>query len=285
MNETSREELVSYMKQYGVDYTTGNVTPTLCALVGIEPPDVCGGFTVPQVVDQAYHLFGDDGKCQKALVFCPDAVGDVHLQRRPEIVGRIKKATDFMFKGTTVMASVTPVCFATIFSGASPQVHGIKEYMKPVLEIQTLFDVMALAGKNVAIVSVNGCSIDMIFRKRRVDYYSLRTDEAVHQLTLKLIEEDYYDLIISYQTDYDHYSHLYGPWSDEAIGQLELSAKYTENLVAATDKHWAKYNRAFLVTPDHGNHEISPENTKGSHGMNIADDMVVNHFYRLRPAQ
>jgi predicted AlkP superfamily pyrophosphatase or phosphodiesterase len=185
-----------------------------------------------------------------------------------------------MFKGSTVMPSVTPVCFATIFSGASPKVHGIQEYRKPVLEIQTFFDVMAAAGRNIAIVSINGCSIDTIFRKRDVDYFSLRTDEAVHQVTLRLIEEDRYDIIVSYQMEYDHLSHLHGPWSPEAESRLLKTAEYAEGLVAATDRHWARYNRAFLVTPDHGNHPVGP--AAGTHGENIPDDMIVNHFYRLR---
>lgn len=280
MNEVSREEIVSFMNQYGVDYATANVTPTICALFGVEPPEGCGGVAVAPVVDQASHLFGGDAKCEKAVFFLPDAVGDVQYRKHPEIVGRIKNCMDFMFRGTTVMPSVTPVCFATIFSGASPKVHGIQEYSKPVLKIDTFFDVMAAVGKNIAMLAVNDCSMDTIFRKRDVDYYSLRTDAAVHELTLKLIQEDKYDIIVSYQTYYDHESHASGPWSPESLKHLELSAEYTENIAAAIDKYWSKYNRVMAVTPDHGNHPM--ESGKGTHGFNIEDDMIVNHFYRLR---
>ena len=74
------------------------------------------------------------------------------------------------------MPSVTPVCYGSIFSGAAPSVHGIQKYEKPVLQVETLFDVFPKAGKRVAIVCCNNCSIDMIFRKRQVDYYSFHSN-------------------------------------------------------------------------------------------------------------
>ena len=118
------------------------------------------------------------------------------------------------------MASVTPVCYATIFSGASPEVHGTQRYDKRRIEIPTLFDVFADAGKSVAIVAVNNCSIDTIFRKRKVDYYSTRDDAIAHRITRRLIAQDEYDVIVSYYTSYDHLSHHFGGYSKIAEAAL-----------------------------------------------------------------
>jgi len=172
MNEISRNELQKHMHRHGTGYSIGDLTPTICALTGIpEPPD-CGGTAIAPVVDQAVHVTGTDAGIRKVLIFCPDAVGEKHRQLYPDQLARVERLAEFRFLCSSVMPSVTPVCYATIFSGASPEVHGIRKYEKPVLTVQTLFDVFAAAGKHAAIVSVNGCSIDTIFRRRDVDYYS-----------------------------------------------------------------------------------------------------------------
>ncbi len=282
MNEISREELQSYEQQYHVDHSIGDLTPTVCALHGLTPPEVCGGTEIASVVDQAQRLMDGEGKNRKTLIFCPDAVGDVHYRKYPELLKRVEKLAGFRILSSGVMPSVTPVCFSTIFSGASPKVHGIQKYEKPVLAIPTLFDVFAAAGKNVAIVSVNTCSIDTIFRNRSIDYYSTRKDAISFAITRKLIEENQYDLIISYFYDYDHLSHKTGPHSEQSVAALKDAVAYFETLVDDVDRCWRSQNRAVVWAPDHGNHVIDEQS--GGHGENIPEDMLVNHFYRIRSA-
>ena len=280
MKETSRKELRKYMEQYSVDNSIGDMTPTVCALMGVEEPAGCGGTPIAAVVDQAFRVTGKEGRMEKILIFCPDAVGEVHRQKYPEKLARVETLAGFRFKSASVMASVTPVCFATIFSGASPEVHGIKTYTKPVLTIETLFDVLAKSGKNVAVISYNECSIDKIFRNRDVDYFSFRSDEAIHKQTRKLLEDSDYDVIISYYMAYDHFSHKCGPYAETSVNALETGVQYFETLVADTDKYWKDFDRTIIWAPDHGNHVI--DETSGGHGSNIPEDMVVNHFYRIR---
>lgn len=280
MKDISRKELRNYMEQYGADNSIGDLTPTVCALMGVEEPSSCGGTAIASVVDQAFRVTGKEGKMEKVLIFCPDAVGDIHRQKYPEKLARVEKLAGMRFKSTSVMASVTPVCFATIFSGASPEVHGIKTYTKPVLTVETLFDVLAKAGKNVAVLSRNGCSIDKIFRDRNVDFFSFRTDAAIHKQTRKLLEDSDYDVIVSYYMDYDALSHKNGPYADVSVDALETGVQYFETLVADVDKYWKDFDRTVIWAPDHGNHVI--DETSGGHGTNTPEDMVVNHFYRIR---
>ena len=284
MDQISRDELQYYMKQYQVDHSVADLTPTLCALHGVEPPENCGAAEIAGVVDQAQHLTGGEvGKIRRSLVFCPDAVGEVHRKTFPEMLAQVEKLAGMRFLCSSVVPSVTPVCYASIFSGASPKIHGIHKYEKPILTIPTLFDAFSAAGKSVAIISVNGCSIDRIFRNRNVDYYSTRDDAIAHRITRRLIEEDEYDVIVSYYTSYDHMSHVSGWNSADSIKALATAVEYFKTLVADTERCWKKYPRAVIWTPDHGNHAID-EHT-GNHGDNIPEDMLVNHFYRLRAAE
>lgn len=280
MNEISRKELQKYMSRYDVDYSIGDFTPTVCALNGLTPPEACGGMEIAPVLDQAHHLFGSAGGARRTLIFCPDAVGQKHREKYPDLLARVERLAGLRFLSSSVMPSVTPVCYATIFSGASPEVHGIRKYEKPVLSVPTLFDVFAAAGKQVAIVAVNGCSIDTIFRNREVDYYSLRNDELSHRITRQLIEEDRYDLIVSYYTSHDHLAHVSGCDSPETVRALETAVNYFETLVADTDRFWGSVNRVVTWTPDHGNHPV--DESSGVHGMDIPEDMLVNHYYRIR---
>ena len=279
MNETSFAELKKFKDQYGVDYSIGDLTPTVCEINNWEIPAQNGGTPIPVVVDHALRLFDGEGKNEKTFIYCPDAVGEIHRQHYPDLLARVEKVAGIRLLSSSVMPSVTPVCFGTIFSGASPEVHGIKQYAKPVLEVETLFDSAAKAGKKVAIVSVNSCSIDMIFRKRAVDNYSLRTDARCREITEKIMRSDDYDMIVSYSTDYDHLSHKTGCDSETSVTALKTCVEYFEDYARLTDELWGKYNRTLIWAPDHGNHPVSE--SSGTHGTNTADDMLVNHFYRI----
>ena len=279
MNETSYAELKKFKDQYNVDYSIGDLTPTICEINNWEIPAQNGGSPIPVVVDHAQRLFDGEGKNQKTFIYCPDSVGEIHRQHYPDLLARVEKAAGIRLLSSGVMPSVTPVCFGTIFSGASPEVHGIRQYAKPVLEVETLFDSAVKAGKKAAIVSVNTCSIDMIFRKRKIDYYSLNTDARCREMSEKILRNEDYDLIVCYSTDYDNLSHKTGCDSEASVTALKNCVQYFEDFARLTDELWGEYNRVLVWAPDHGNHPISE--TSGTHGTNTADDMLVNHFYRI----
>ncbi len=266
-------KLADPMHKYALQYSIGDLTPTLCALAGLHFPEDCEARAIPPVIAK-------QPSSQKILIFCPDAIGEVQRRHYPADFRPIEAISDFRFEAASVMPSVTPVCFATIFSGAAPEVHGIHCYEKPVLRIKTLFDVFAGAGKEVAIVSMNNCSIDRVFRERAVDYFSFRTSEQVNHYTRLLLENSNYDLIVSYDGAYDQSVHQSGRFSDASLGKMRRALQWYLDFVELTDRVWHGYDRTLVFAPDHGAHDIG-EN-EGTHGSDIPDDMVVNHFYRLR---
>lgn len=288
MNEQSKKELDALRSKYQCLYSIADLTPTVCHLFGIAEPHECGGTVIPEIADQADKLMDGEGKTERAVLFCADAMGEAQRQHFPEVFERIEKVAGFRIQSVSVMPSVTPVCYGTIFTGASPSVHGIRKYEKPVLEAETLFDVFPKAGKRVAIVCCNSCSIDMIFRKRQVDYYSFHSnregeltgaDRKAIEQTLELIRKDEYDLIVCYMTNYDHQMHLHGPYSAEAAEQARLASERFEALKEEMDRCWKKYHRVLVFVPDHGGH--STDETHGGHGSDLPDDMIVNHYYRI----
>lgn len=277
-NEVSAEELRRYQKQYQVEHSIGDLTPTICELFGVRKPAQCGGMAIASVMDQAYHLMQGAGKAEKALIFCPDACGEIQRRHCPELFEQVQKAAGLKIPSAAVMPSVTPVCYGTIFSGASPAVHGIQRYEKPVLNIETLFDVFAEAEKNVAVCAFNNCSIDRIFRQRNIDYYSFRSDEAAFECTRNFLLHSY-DVIVLYMAGYDAVAHKKGVFAPESIQQLELAAQRFSALCRITDDKWKNFNRVIVFAPDHGQHPV--DEIHGGHGENIFDDMVVNHYYRI----
>lgn len=279
MDEQSRTELDLYRKKYNTLYSIGDLTATICELFGVEAPASCGAYSIAPVVDHAGKVMGE-GKMEKAVLFCADALGEHQREYFPEIFRKIEKTAPFCMECVSVMPSVTPVCYGTIFTGASPAVHGIQRYEKPVLSVETLFDALIKGGKSVAIVSCNECSIDRIFRQRRIDYFSLRSDQLAFEWTMELIRRNEYDLIVCYMGDYDSTMHKTGCFSEEAKAQALLAAERFERLAEAMDEYYKAYNRTLVFVPDHGGHDV--DDGHGTHGMDVAEDMLVSHCYRLR---
>ena len=271
-----------YMKVFNVSYTIGSVTPTVCELNGVEKPTKSSAPVVTPVVDIAKEKL-NGRKVQRTLIFSGDAIGDVLIQAFPDDFAKVREITDYTALCSNVMQSVTPVCFSSIFTGAPPEVHGIRVYERPVQRTDTLFDAFARAGKNVAIVAENHCSVDLIFRERKVDYYSFRTNEQSFQCAMKLIADSDYDLIICYDGGYDSQMHKTGVHSPEALQAMRDSIRRFVALVAQTDKYWGDKDRLALFISDHGSHDNA--NGKGTHGTEMKEDMLMDHFYRVRAAK
>ncbi len=256
--------------------TIGSVTPTLCTLFGVSTPNSCGEHAAPSVVDAVSNAGIDS--VEKCLIYAPDALGVHVFNRYSELLEKVRTHVPIQVSVQSVVPSVTPVCFASMFTGAAPAVHGIRKYEKPVLSCDTLFDAFLRAGKRVAIVAVADCSIDRIFRNRQLDYFSETYDQEVTQRAIQLLEMDRHDLIVAYHQEYDDLMHKTGPFGGAAVEAIHKHVRSLETLSAAVHKFWRPYNRVIAVTPDHGAHWDEAAQ-RGDHGLDIPEDMDVFHFY------
>lgn len=256
------------------------VTPTLCYLLGISPPALCSSPALVEVLRAAQGTF-----CgviaQKCLVFAPDALGDHLHSQYPSLFDAVVNVAPVKVSLRSVMPPKTPVCFASMFTGATPAQHGIRKYEKPVLRCDTLFDTLIRTGKRVSIVAVAGCSIDRIFQDRDIDYFSEEYDPNVTERVISLLEADRHDFILAYHQEYDDIMHSTTPFAEMAIHAAMNNIAGFVEMAEAVDKHWGQYNRIIVFTPDHGAH-IDPSTGKGDHGEDIPEDMELKHFYGFR---
>ncbi|MCJ7561009.1 alkaline phosphatase family protein [Candidatus Bathyarchaeota archaeon] len=268
------------MKDYHDWNSIRAVTPTLCYLLGISPPALSTSLPLADVLRISRTVFNDE-KVEKCLVFAPDALGNHLYSRSPALFKEVARLAPIEVSLQSVMPSKTPVCFASMFTGAMPDQHGIRKYEKPVLQCDTLFDALNRAGKRVAIVVVRNCSIDLIFRGRDIDYYSESYDPNVTERVISLLEADRYDFILAYHQEYDDVMHATAPFAEEAIQAAKNNIAGFVQMTKAFDEHWSRYNRMIAFTPDHGAHMNSTIG-KGDHGEDIPEDMEIKHFYGFR---
>ena len=269
------------MKQYST-YSLKNIAATLCALSGVTPPvNACR-----EPIQPVLELAEESGIAQvdRILFFSPDAIGrwllkKYHDRFRPALeVAPLEQPLD------SVYPSVTPVCYATMFSGAMPQVHGIDHYVRPPVTIDTVFDAFARADKQCAMVAVRDSSDEIIFRQRQLDVYCTESDAQAVEVTRRLIQEDRYDMIVCYQGDYDHTMHLTVPESDEALEIMECNIRQFRELADCAKACWSGHDILFTVSPDHGMH-IDYQSGHGTHGSDMPYDMELTHLFGFQKRQ
>ena len=254
---------------YGID----SVTPTVSKLMGFKPPEGASAKPIEEIIKAA------KGKTiKKALLFAPDAIGEWLFQaHKPEFKDVIAEAP-IQVPVRSMVPSYTPVCYGSMFTGMKPSEHGIIKYMKPVLTVETLFDAAYNAGLKVALVAVKDCSIDLIFRDRKIDYYTEKYDPEVNSQVLELLEKEDYDLIVAYNQEYDDLMHDSTPTDPAAIEAFRRHLIAFKMLADAFNKRYEGVDRVIAFLPDHGTH-VDPESGKGSHGTESAEDMEVRHFW------
>ncbi|HXH85416.1 MAG TPA: hypothetical protein VNI35_01235, partial [Nitrospira sp.] len=125
---------------------------------------------------------------------------------------------------------------------------------------------------------VENSSIDLIFRNRRIDYFTEAYDEEVVERTLNLIGADQHDFILAYQQEYDDKMHATVPRSPESIRAMTNHVRNFDRVARAARARWATTSHAIAFVSDHGTH-IDPSTGRGTHGSNMADDLEVSLFW------
>ena len=221
---------------------------------------------------------GNGAAIERCLIYCPDALGNHLWARFPEHRDRVTKCCPQRFEVAALGPPKTPVCFASVFTGAPPEVHGIRGYERPVVTCDTLFDALVRSNRRVAIVAVRDSSIDIIFRDRPLDYFSELYDQETTDRALQLLSSDAQDLIVVYHQEYDDQLHRTQPFSTECVEAMERHVATVQVLAGAAAISWSGRPYAMVVAPDHGAH-FDVEKGRGDHGLDIPEDMSVSHWY------
>jgi hypothetical protein len=249
---------------------------TIAAAFDIEPPKLADK-RLDEVCDKIRELAG--GPIDRVVIYNPDAVAQWLTEKHADMFQPVLEHTQIKLPMATMMPSVTPVCFGTMYTGAVPEVHGIKVYSKPVIKIDTLFDCLVRSGKRAAIVAAPDCSMAKIFLNRKIDYFNPPDAKAGIEKAQELIEQDRHDFIVVYNGDYDSTMHRTGTESKEALKALEFQADGFDALAKCIEKHWTRHNTLITFSTDHGVHDaLSGSKTIGKHGTSAPEDINIVHY-------
>lgn len=257
------------------------VCGALAYAMGIEPPK----HAAPKNADLAAYIdkIFDGDKADRVVMFNLDAIGQWVFEKYRNLQGSFKCYYDIEVPLSSVMPSVTPVCFGTMYTGAQPEVHGIQSYTKPVITIDTLFDALIRAGKKPAVLTYYTCSVGQIFKERDMDYfnYTCRDVDMINAKAAELILKDEHDFILVYNGNYDDRMHKFGPEGIESIGELCKNFHAFSWLSRMIEEHWKHHNTLVGFAMDHGCHEI--DGGCGSHGLYMEEDINITHVYKGYP--
>lgn len=249
------------------------VAASVCGALGVEAPK-----SAAEPLDILTKLTEGKG-VDRVLMYNPDAVALWIFEKYTDLFTPVMLNSDITLPLQTVMPSVTPVCFATMYTGVTPEVHGIQSYTKPVVKTDSVYDALIRAGKKPCIVSTGNDSMSKIFLERDMDYFIVETPDEANEKALELIKEDKYDLISVYNGNYDGRMHRVGPEGEEAIEALKHNVKSYETFANAIRENWKDHKTLLAFAPDHGCHEI--DGGAGSHGLMMPEDMNIIHFYGI----
>lgn len=252
----------------------------LCYAMGIEPP----AFAAEANTALKDYIDAKFGSCKadRILMFNPDAVAQWIFRKYAWFVSDVVRIGELELPMRTVMPSVTPVCFGTMYTGAQPEVHGIRKYTKPVIRIDTIWDALIRAGKKPVIIADTECSMGKIFLERDMDYFLYDTQGEINAKAAEIIAEDRYDFIAIYHGNYDHWMHKFGPESPEALSELRSNNYAFDTFYSMVKKHWSGHNTLIGFAMDHGCHEV--DGHSGAHGLDMEEDLNIMHLYTAIPA-
>src|SRR5687767_4873765 len=106
------------------------VTPTLCSLMDVPVPALSSSPLFEEVVVSVSNAIV--GPVERCLIFAADAIGARPLKFLRGGFERLTEAAAIEVRLRSVHPSITPVCFASMFTGASPEAHGIQKGVRPV---------------------------------------------------------------------------------------------------------------------------------------------------------
>lgn len=264
------------------------ITGSLCYAMGVEPPKHAAAPNEPMVRYIDEKLQGR--KADRILMYNPDAIGQWIYEKYPYYVQEAMENSELELPLCSVYPPVTPVCFGTMYTGAQPEVHGIREYAKPVIQIDSIFDALIRAGKKPLIIAYSTCSMSKIYLERDMDYIHVDTVDQVLAAATQAIIEDKHDFIAVYNGNYDSRMHRLGPEAPEVLAELKCNARAFAMLSELVKNHWRSHDTLVGFAMDHGCHEIEPivrpsgKISRGTHGENTPEDMNIVHRYQIYPA-
>lgn len=265
------------------NFSLDTLAAALAYAMKVDPPK-CAAAANADLVKYIDEKLGDVA-ADRVFMYNPDAIAEWVYRKYPSLMAEVCKNCDIELPMATVMPSVTPVCFGTMYTGAQPSVHGIQKYEKPVITIDTIFDVLLRAGKKPCLITYGKCSLSKIYLERNMDYFHFDEGgiDAVNAKAAEVILRDEHDFVVVYNGNYDSTMHKTGTESVEALGELRTNSRIFGMFSEMIKTHWKAHNTLVGFAMDHGCHDIDSD--AGSHGLDMDEDINIVHLYKIYPAE
>lgn len=206
-------------------------------------------------------------KNQKVMIIYLDGFSYDCYQEAKEL-GRIPFMAGLKAeKAATVYPSITPVAFAAMVSGQTPNITGVQSRTDHQLACSSIFD-MALAEGHKTFIAEGDKQIIELTGEAEFNpdlNGNGSTDDEVFAAAKNNMKAD---LLLVHFHGIDDTCHKYAPHSQEALAVI---AK-TDKLVMELCRMW---DGQIVITADHGQHEVYENGKKGNHGDFLASDMFV----------
>ena len=174
---------------------------------------------------------------------------------------------------TTTYPSITPVSTASLLTGAPPRVHGVRTRGIRQTDTETLFDVVAAAGRRG--VAVEGGQLAFNLRNAEIILSGDKdgngsTDDNTYANTLAVLEAGVPDLLLVHFHGIDDAGHEHGPLTPPEEAKIAEVDGYVGDIV---DRLPA--GTLVILFADHGMHAVQEGERLGNHGSLLARDVFI----------
>lgn len=244
------------------------VAPTICALLGLPAPAAAAGQPLPEVTR-------DLGRPARLLALLVDALGIATWQRHravaPCLTGLFTRRLEPL---ESVVPTKTPVCFATIASGALPAAHQVLSRQDD-FAVPTIFDVLRAAGVDHAVVGRAHSSTGLLYARyaARARLSRANQEDRVLALLLSELAAGHARFLFCQLLDVDNAGHAGGPSGDGSRQAVADTDRRVRVIAAAARQAGC----ALLLLADHGQHDTTREDgrPRGTHDGSTPADLVV----------
>jgi hypothetical protein len=250
------------------------VAPTVCAVFGVDLPRNAEEEPLAGVVDV---LSGADRVAHIVI----DAFGMATWKCHANVAHTVNRLAGVrQAELQSVLPAITPVNFATIASGASPDSHGIRSRDEQ-LALDTSFARLMEAGRTSAVCgrALSTTGILLSAHSSQPAVAESNADKEVMDLFVARASESV-DYILVQLLDVDEAGHRDGPFdllSHQAVGRTDFRLR---TMVRAAAEH----GYALILQADHGQHDVEPEDgapegMQGTHSGRRQEDVRVPFIY------
>ena len=246
------------------------LAPTAAELLEVRPPAGAEVGPIPEVVARL-------GPVRRLAMVIMDGFGlatwDYARERCPTVNAL---AADHLLTIHSVLPAITPVNFATMVTGASPQAHGIRARTER-LELETLFHLLQAKGRPTAAVGRALSTVGILL----APFADLRgvaesnEDWEVLELGLKILREYEPDYLLLQFLAVDSVSHRHGPFSPANAQAVAETDARLRRLIGQL----ASQGYGLLLLADHGQHTAPLDEQQpghiGTHDGTVEEDVQV----------